>query len=304
MTMRTLAAIAAAVVFAALPAFAATPATRTAGKPAEIPFTLEGGNIVVDVELKPGQHLPFVFDSGLSNGNLIATAAAKALDLKPDSQLDIGDAGGARESAALTTIPRILVGAARLSDQLFAIIAMPDAVTHRQGKPPIAGFLGAPLLQDAVLCIDYTHRNMRRWARSDFDGAGRSSVPMTLTHELPTIAVDIDGRKARLIVDSGNDGAVVVFPSFADQNDFRTRYPHLAAREANGGSGQTFETLTGEAASVRIGPDTEFRHVPLAVIPQGMDPAWGIDGMVGFGVLSRLNPCLDREGQRLLFRGE
>ena len=34
-----------------------------AGKPAEIPFTLAGGYIIVEAELAPGQMLPFLFDS-------------------------------------------------------------------------------------------------------------------------------------------------------------------------------------------------------------------------------------------------
>eukprot|EP01035_Chromulina_nebulosa_P048292 gene48292-65511_t len=123
-----------------------------------------------------------------------------------------------------------------------------------------------------------------------------TSVPMALNHGLPTIVVDIDGAKARLIVDSGNNGAVVVYPAFATRHDFRKRYPDLVAHSGSDGSGQDFEVLNGEAKVVAISPDAAFQLVPLTVMPQGMDPAWGIDGMVGFEVLSRLNPCLDRDG--------
>lgn len=272
--------------------------------PAVIPFLLEGANIVVDVELAPGRKLPFVFDSGLSNGNLVTPEIAKAFGLKPSTNQGVNDASGDHNAATLTTVASVRIGGASLSKQSFAIVAIPEQVIGRPGKTPLAGFIGAPLLENAVLCIDYEHQRMQRWARRDFDDRGLTSIPMTLSHGLPTIVVDVDGAKARLIVDSGNNGAVVVYPAFATRHNFRKRYPDLVAHSGNDGSGQDFKVLNGEAKLVAISPDAAFQWVPLTVMPQGMDPAWGIDGMVGFEVLSRLNPCLDRDGQRFLFRVE
>lgn len=294
--------------FLLLTSVAAQPLLQPDAKPAVIPFLLEGANIVVDVELAPGRKLPFVFDSGLSNGNLVTPEVAKSLGLKPSAnpgtRQGVNDASGDHNVATLTTVTSVRIGGISLSKQVYAIVAIPEQVTQRPGKTPLAGFIGAPLLENAVLCIDYEHQRMQRWARRDFNGRGMSSIPMTLNHGLPTIVVDIDGRKARLIVDSGNNGAVVVYPAFAAQHDFRKRYPDLLADSGNDGSGQDFQVLNGEAQVVKISPDAVFQRVPLTVMPQGMDPAWGIDGMVGFEVLSRLNPCLDRDGQRFLFRAE
>lgn len=305
MRTRLLAVVAVAGLMAAAPVSAApVPAKRTPARPVEIPFALEGANIIVDVELGPGRTLPFVFDSGLSDGHIVTTDAAKALGLKGTEELSIGDASGDDHAASLTTVPSARVGGASLRDQVFAIIDIPDAVTQRPGKPALAGFLGAPLMKDAVLCLDYERRTMRRWARADFDSAAHSSVPMMLNHELPTIVVRIDGKQATMIVDSGNNGAVVLYPAFAEKIGLRKRYPNLGTIGGSDGGGQQYQALTAEADVVEISPEAVFHHVPLAVIPQGMDPAWGIDGMVGFEVLSRLNPCLDRDGQRFLFNNE
>jgi len=287
-----------------LTSVAAQPLLQPEAGPAVIPFLLEGANIVVDVELAPGHKLPFVFDSGLSNGNLVTPEVAKALGLKASAKQGVNDASGDHNAATLTTVPSVRIGGASLSKQVYAIVAIPEQVTQRPGKTPLAGFIGAPLLENAVLCIDYEHQRMQRWARRDFDGRGMTSVPMTLNHGLPTIVVAIDGAKARLIVDSGNNGAAVLYPAFATKHDFRKRYPDLVAHSGSDGSGQDFQVLSGEAKVVEISPDVVFQFVPLTVMPQGMDPAWGIDGMVGFEVLSRLNPCLDRDGQRFLFRAK
>jgi predicted aspartyl protease len=257
------------------------------------------------VELKPGHRLPFSFDSGLSKGNIITPEAAKALGLKADQSMVVRDSSGKHTAAELTHVPSVTIGDARLTDQEYAIFAAPTQVTNRPGKPPLAGVLGAPLMKGAVLCVDYAHQKMQRWRnRQGFAATGLVSIPMTTVHDLPTIVVNIDGRPARVIVDTGNNGAIVVFPVFAQKNDFRSRYPALDASGGRSGSGQSFDALSGTADTLEIGTGAVFRDVPLAVIPQAVDPAWGIDGLIGFDVLSALNPCFDRDGQRLLFEGE
>jgi len=281
-----------------LPALAA--AKRVA--PATIPFDLEEGNIVVQVELTPGRPLPFIFDSGLSDGNIVSADTAKTLHLKITGEVNLHDASGTPNAAKLTTIPSVRVGDAVLRDQTYAIIDIPDEVTERgDGEPPIAGFLGAPLMQDAVVCVDYQKHTMQRWKRADFDGAALTTVPMQLQHGLPTIRVGIDGRFATLAVDSGNNGGVQLFPSFADESLLRSRYPDLKIREGMSGSGQRFLILSGQADVVEVAPGVALHKVPLSSMAQSFDPEWGIDGLVGSEFLSRLDPCLDRDGQRLLW---
>jgi hypothetical protein len=268
----------------------------------EIPFTLENTLIVIDVEFAPGRTLPFAFDSGLSHGNIISAQAAKFLGLKGTEPLDIGDASGGRHEAMLANVPAIRIGNARLENQRFAIVDVPEHLTRRSNDhlPPLAGFLGAPLLDDAVLCIDYDHRRLQRWPRGAFNAAKRTSVPMKTVHELPTVSARIDGRPATLVVDSGHNGAASMFTTYADEQDFATRYPALL-EPSNDGSGVRRPALRAEAQVLEVGPGAAFQHAPLAVIPQGLDPAWGIDGLLGFTVLSELDPCLDRDGQRLLY---
>lgn len=275
-----------------------------ADEPAEIPFRVEAGKIVLEAELKPGHKLPFVFDSGLSHGNLVTSEAAATIGLKGDQELDIGDATGDLHQGKLATVPKVRVGEAQLADQVYAIVDIPEPVTARPGKPPLAGFLGAPLMKDAVLCVDYAHGQMDRWSRAAFKPRNLDVVTMKLRHGLPTLDVMIDGQRATLIVDSGNNGAITVYPAFAERTHFEKRYPNLAPQRVSDGSGAASSVLTTEADRVEFAPTALFQHVPMAVIPQGMDPSWGIDGMVGYVVLSQLNPCLDRDGERFLFAAE
>lgn len=274
----------------------------TRAKPADIPFQLEEGNIVVQAELTPGHPLPFIFDSGLSDGNIVSADTAGALKLKPTGEVNLNDASGKPTAAKLTTIARVKVGTAELRDQTYAIVDIPDEVTDRgEGELPIAGFLGAPLMMDAVVCIDYQRQHLQRWKRSEFDGAGMTTLPMRLDHGLLTIRAGIDGRYATLAVDSGNNGGVQLFPSFADERLLRSRYPDLKVRQGTSGSGQTFLILSGVADEVEIAPGVVLHKVPISSMAQSFDPEWGIDGLVGSEFLSRLDPCLDRDGQRLLW---
>ena len=289
--------------FAALTAAAeSNPAPRAANASTTIPFELDEGNIVVQAELTPGHALPFIFDTGLSDGNIVSADTADALHLVPTGEVNLNDASGAPNAAKLTTIPNVRVGGAVLRDQPYAIIDIPDEVTDRgEGRAPIAGFLGAPLMQDAVLCIDYQRKAMQRWSRADFEGGGLSVLPMRLQHGLLTIRVGIDGRFATLAVDSGNNGGVQLFPSFADEGLLRSRYPDLKQRQGTSGSGRSFLILSGVADEVEVAPGVVLKKVPLSSMAQSFDPAWGIDGLAGSEFLSRLDPCLDRDGQRLLW---
>jgi hypothetical protein len=274
--------------------------------PASVPFQLEEGNIIVQVELAPGHGaLPFIFDSGLSDGNIVSADTARALKLQPAAGggVTVHDASASGGDAELTTIPSVRMGGVVLTDQVFAIIDLPDEVADRgEGQPPLGGFIGAPLLQDAVVCIDYRHKSMQRWARPAFTGKGLASVPMKFQHGLLTIRVNVDGRAATLAVDSGNNGGVQLFPSFADDALLRSQYPDLRVREGTSGSGETFRILSGFAKAVELAPGTVLHKVELSSMRQSFDPEWGIDGLAGFAFLSRLDPCLDRDGQRLLWK--
>lgn len=299
--MRPISAALAALFFAlVLPAGARPPAGNPAQNAATIPFTLEDARIVVQVEVKPGQRLPFVFDSGLSRGHMISTQAAAALGLQGGEKLAFLSADGERREAVNLKLDAVRIGEALLRDQPFAILDLPAARTTRPGQPPLAGFIGAPLMEQSVLCVDYEQRVMRRWPRDAFDATGFTTLPMPLKRGLPTIEVDIDGHRATVIVDTGNNIALVVYPSFAERADFARRYPALAPGTAHTG-GELFDTLWGEAAAVALNAKARFRDVPMMLAPQGFDPAWGIDGMIGFELLSQLDPCLDREGGRFLF---
>ena len=283
--------------FGSIATDAAAPAPRPA-TPAEIPFVLEDGKIVVDVELKPGgRKLPFVFDTGLTPGNLLTTRAATALGINATESASVGDATGDRQVTQVATLPTIRVGGAALSKQIFALVDLPEAVARTQQGAEIGGFLGAPLMDDAVLCLDYQHQKMQRWTRAGFDPKPMAAVPLTLNHGLPIVVVEIDGKPANLIVDSGNNAAVVLYPAYARASGIPDRYPNLQAHSGGtDGGGQQYDSLGGEAKEVRIGGGALFHQVPFEIIPQGMDPAWGIDGMIGFEVLSALDPCLDVAG--------
>jgi hypothetical protein len=262
--------------------------SAAAGTPVEIPFSLEDGDIVVQAEFAPGKPLPFVFDSGLSEGNLVSVEAARTLGLKAGDTIEYNGANGRGGTAHVAKVRQVRVGGAVLKDAPAAVAPIPEAITSRPGKPSLAGFIGAPLLRGAVLCLDYSAQRMRRFVRTDFTAQDLETVPMPLRHGLPTIDVDIDGQGATLVVDTGSNGAITLFPSFLAREGIARRYGFADGR--------------AEAESVTLGDGGGFHQVPLAAGAQALDPAWAIDGLFGSAVLSQLEPCLDRDGQRILWR--
>lgn len=281
-------------------AAAAGPVARAGGGPAKIAFTLFQGNIVVDAELAHAPTMPFVFDTGLSHGNIVSLATADRLELEPSGAARFTDASGSRGAVRVAVIDRVEVGDVVLRAQKFAIVQVPVPLRRRADKPPIAGFLGAPLLMNAVVCIDYAERMLRRWAPSGFDPSGLSAIPVSINRGLVTIKIEVDGLEATVAVDTGSDGGVQLFPAFYQKHDLRRRYPDLEPVHAIAGSGTRFRALRATAHQVSIG-NTTLERVPLLFSAQAFDPAWGIDGLVGYRVLSRLNPCINRPGRRFLW---
>lgn len=281
---------------AALALLAATAAVAAE----EVPFTLFKTDIVVDVRIGD-RTLPFVWDTGISKNNILSAETANELGLKPEGQARFSDSAGRRGAMSLTTVDTIRVGDIVLRNQEFAVARLPANLKKRPGAAPIAGYLGPPLMQDTVACIDYRDQILRRRGRSEFDGDDLVSIPMPLNHGLQTIEVTVDGMAATLAVDTGADSGVHLFPAFGQKYDVRKRYPGLKAGRAMSGSGGNFTVLGGVDVDVGLGDNTTVEQVSLLLVPQAFDPAWGIDGFVDYDFLSRLNPCLDREGERMLW---
>lgn len=273
--------------------------------PATIPFTLHGDNIVVMASLDSSAPMPFIFDSGLSHGGIVTRQTAAKLGLKPLRDLNVGEAsGGAGQMAKLTQVHSMRMGRAVLTDPPFAIIDVASQVVTRPGKAPIAGFIGAPLLQDAVVCIDYAHRVITRWPRAAFDAQGYIAAPAQLSHGLVTVEADVDGLTATLAIDTGNNGGVEFFPAFARAHRLLDRYPDLRPMQGMSGTGQTFNILAGTAKHVQFAPQVVLKQASLLLVAQAFDPTWGIDGLLGYHVLSRLNPCIDRDGGHVYLHGD
>lgn len=272
-------------------------------QPTVIPFTVFKSNIVVEVTIPPGKTLPFAFDSGLSEGNILTVATARALGLELQGRARFTDSSGSRGVAAVAVMDWIEISGAVLRNQKFAIIPVSPTLIKRPDKPPIAGYIGAPLLKNAVVCVDYADRELRRWSSGGFDASGMASIPLQVNHGLVTITVHVDGVPATLAVDTGSDGGVQFFPEFVDKHDLHKRYTGMIPYTAMSGAGQTFRILRGTADTVRIG-DTTLNDVPMAFISQVFNPHWGIDGLLGYRVLSRLNPCIDRPSGRFVWAAD
>lgn len=269
--------------------------------PAQIPFSLYQGNIVVPVVLGDHPPLPFVFDSGLSHGNIITTQTAEKLGIKASGKVHLGDASGAGRSGGFTRIDHIRVGSVVLAKQPFAIVKVPSQVVARNGKPPIAGYIGAPLLKNAVVCVDYADKTLERWPRAAFKPQAYDKVPARVNHGLVTIYVIVDGLPAVVAIDTGNNGGVELFPAFVKAHHLLKRYPDMRAMKGASGAGNEFHMLGGTAGVVEFGPHTAVKNAALMFIAQSFDPAWRINGLVGYRALSRLDPCIDRAGGHVYF---
>jgi len=269
--------------------------------PAVIDFSLFKTGIVVTLDTPDVSGLPFVFDTGLSKHNILDARAARAMNVESSGQARYSDSSGSRGVTGVAAIDDVSIGSVDLGRQIFAVTPLPARLSQRDNGAPIAGYTGPPLMEDAVLCIDYDRQQLTRWSPRQFSGEGYQRSPMPLNHDLPTIRVTIDGVEAVLAIDTGSDSGVQLFPAFDQTHDMQSRYTDLQRGEALSGGGQRFETLAGTADEVKVGQQA-IRDVPLLFIPQAFDPAWGIDGLIGYELLQRGTACLDRDREHFYWQ--
>lgn len=281
-----------------LQVFCASWADTDHSQPSIIAFESFKGQTVIPVSVGAGSAHAFLFDTGLTQGNILSADLARALDIKPTRQVKLSDSSGQARAVDVAMIDTVSVGPVTLHNAPFALMPLPAALSRRPDGPDIVGVMGAPLLKDAVVCLDYQNKRIMRWSpAATFSAGQRRRLPLEFLHDQPTITIDIDGLRATVVVDTGSNGGVQLFPAFARAHDLGTKYPGLRQTKSLSGHGQISQSYQGTARRVTLGDDVKYPNIPLAIIPQSFPPAWGIDGLIGAGFLSRLAPCLDEPSE-------
>jgi len=253
-----------------------------------VPFDLADDHVIVPVTLN-GHEVRMVLDTGASHLGLSAGAAAAA-GIETTTKMSFGTFGTARAKARLGVVESVAVGPAIAEKVPVAVIPVPAVFED--------GLFGLSFLRHFNFRLDYERETVSFTGLTNVfaDPAG-SAIPMTDDGRL-TVWAEVDGTPARLVVDTGAGGTLMLRPWFVEKHGLRQRYPKRLSMVTGGNvlglmHGEMVRlqslrlgdhVLTGEFVEFQTGPDN--RHEDIA-------------GYVGGGILHRFNLTFDFAGRRL-----
>jgi hypothetical protein len=195
-----------------------TPAQREPDMPAgvnqfTVSFTSARGLIELACKID-GKPVKLLMDSGSSTSVIDSSSAAR---------IGMPTGGVARINAAseldgtITRADTLTIGDATFHD--FVMEAVPLQLPQALAEDHIDGILGYDVLAQLVARIAYFDDKVQFTLPSAFKYSGTGAVlPMTINNRVPRIDAKIGGagEPVNLTVDTGSDGALVLYRSFAD----------------------------------------------------------------------------------------
>ncbi len=192
-------------------------------KALEVPFTTEGGAIVLTVTLNGLGPYYFYLDTGASN--LMTPEVAEALHVRQLAAGAISGFGPDRPEVTRATVASVQFGGVYLANQDFKVLQFPLHIVDRGNRPRLAGLIGGDFLKDFVAQIDFDRHVVRFFPKDTFtySGTGR---PLDLTFfkamspegerwQRPEASATVDGKASTLFFDTGSGGSVIFFPGTA-----------------------------------------------------------------------------------------
>ncbi|MGF1547463.1 MAG: aspartyl protease family protein [Thiotrichales bacterium] len=266
MTTRALAAIALSLLLSACAQTPARPLPRVTA-PEQVTTALEwlrtgdiGGLLLVAATLG-GQPTTWLLDTG-AGAHVIDSALAARLALPTQAQRRTVAIGG-EQSARQVVLPTLCLQS--FCTENAAAVALDLTGYRSQTGREIHGILGVPLLRTAEVRIDLKKPALTLNA---YPSATPSADPPTWPQGLPTLELTLDDQiQFRVIVDTGNAGALLLFSEFVN----RTRLlrsdhplPQLTRTELGGDASVhlgRFATVSGAGwTRTEVGAALETPH--------------------------------------------
>jgi len=270
------------------------------GSESVLPVSVEAGEVIVDVSINGRGPYPLMFDTGAEDTVTPETAAA--LGLKTEGTGTFRDSGGGTLPIAFTRVAAVRLGDAEMTDQPFAVLALPLYLTDRGNRPPIAGFIGYELLARFAARLDYDNRTLTLKPGRDFRYEGKGvRVPLVFAGNTPVVRAAADGTEGRFVVDTGSTGALTLRRAFVEDHGLEARHPSALRIKSIGAAGP-FETILMrldrfDIAESRIDrPATRYASIDK----EGL-PFTDIDGSIGYEILRQFVITFDYRRGELWF---
>lgn len=234
----------------------------------------------------------FVIDTGASVAIIDPDLAAR-LSLPQLNSAELQGATAQRTVQMFTGSRVVVAGALRQRGQ----------VTFAGGNPggDFDGILPGSLFTRANVQVDFAAREFRIYPGALPDRTGYTRLPLARPTDPRDdrlyVHVRLDGRPARLLIDTGGTGSVLLSGEYVGRNRLWDRYPKWASSRGQGIM-DSFSLRLVRAARLEMGAIKFDR--PLVHLTDPFNPPGdGGDGVLGMDVLRRFTLMTDPVGKAL-----
>ena len=266
--------------------------------PISIPFQLEGSTILVELMINGKGPFDAEVDSG---GGFIVSPSALVTIGAPSEGTSRARGGGEGFTISKTgTLSSVAIGGADLGTLRYATLEIGRGHSNRV-------LIGEPLLQRAVVKFDFDAMQMTIAPFNSFDYQGSgAAVPFHFEDNQPEVLGKIDGIAARMTIDTGDSGSLLLIAPFARRYRLAERYH--ATVPYHGTAVTSTYGLLARAGTVQL-EDADGRpvveaHRPVTRISlqkSGFDANRYVSANVGIGILKQFNITFDYFRRRIIF---
>ncbi len=270
----------------------------TSNKALNIPLEIDNNIVLMQVRVNGSRPLKFIFDTGASHSAIDSKVAAE-LGLKPKG-LARGTATGGRIQGTYATGVTLSVPGAEVSDQTVFLTPFPEVPGFE-----FDGVIGYGFINQFVIEIDYLNKVMNLYDRQTYayKGSGKE-IPLAFDGgNIPSVltGIVVEGRRpieARLEVDTGADGTVVMNGSFVKKQQLLAAMPK-AVKDRGRGLGGTESRLLGQVKAVQLG-EFVMKDPPVILLLDTELESKGGDGVIGGEIFRRFKIVIDYSRKRMI----
>ncbi|MFI0399339.1 MAG: aspartyl protease family protein [Thiolinea sp.] len=238
-----------------------------------------------------GRKTWWLVDTGSSH-NLVSPQLARVLHLPTAAKSEVSTIAGKRLTGYYR-LPLMQIGAVELENQSAAAVDL--GLVSAADDLVVDGVLGMPALNRLIVSLDFgQHKAIFSQYVPNYQQP-HSVIPFRLLGGVPIASLSVlGGRTGEFILDTGNAGGLVMFPSYA-RRDYRQRSMAFIEIEDLGGRVPTGLALLPH---LNIGSwHTQRIPVSLPMRTQGFQR---LDGSIGNAIFTGQTLTFDFPSQHLL----
>ncbi len=265
---------------------------------ASVPFTLHDNRILVQVMLNGSGPYTMIFDTG--GANTITPMVQHQLNLASQGR-EIGEGAGSTAFPIHTVHMRSLeLGGLALADQKFMVIDLAK-IRRAFGFAHLDGIIGLEVLERARVRVDFDNQRMVLLESSSPEKLrGGRVIPFLLSDEKPVIEGTINGKAAKILIDTGDRSNLTLFKNFAHASNLEELFARRERVITGLGLGGPIPGKIAALQSVNLGGqqiDNVLSRLPLTT--GGYFARSDLSASAGIGLLKAFNLEFDYQKKQL-----